>query len=115
VSRLAGTFEHYPLDPQTDAYVQAELAVVEGFGEQTRLQFTESIIDLKAEHVVPNLPPTALLVAHGHHNRLHPYSEAQALYDAAHAPKVLYRINGAHNDFMYSHHAEFGALCEQLD
>lgn len=113
-SQLADTFAHYPLDAQTDSYVEAELAPVYGFGKQTRLQFTESIIDLKADRAAANIPPTPLFIGHGVDNILHPYSEAQALYEAAQSPKTLYRVNGKHNDFMFSDHPEYLSLCEEL-
>jgi fermentation-respiration switch protein FrsA (DUF1100 family) len=113
-SRLADTFAHYPLDPATDDYVQKELAQVHGFGHPTRLQFTESILDLKVEDVVANLSPTPLFIAHGERNTLHPYDEAVSLYASAASPKTLYTVPGRHNDFMYSDHPEFLLLCDRL-
>lgn len=113
-SKLADTFIHYPLDPATDDYVQKELASVYGFGHPTRLQFTESILDLRVEDVVAYLAPTPLFIGHGKHNSLHPYDEAEALYAAAASPKTLYTIEGRHNDFMYSDHPVFLRLCDQL-
>jgi fermentation-respiration switch protein FrsA (DUF1100 family) len=113
-SELADTFTHYPLDPANDDYVQKELASVHGFGHPTRLQFTESILDLKVEQVVADLAPTPLFIAHGTQNSLHPFAEAEALFDAARSPKTLYSVNGRHNDFMYSDHPEFLLLCERL-
>lgn len=113
-SKLADTFAHYPLDPATDDYVQKELAQVYGFGRPTRLQFTESIMDLKVESVVARLSPTPLFVAHGERNSLHPYDEALSLYASAASPKTLYTIHGRHNDFMYSDHPEFLLLCDRL-
>ncbi|MEU0602910.1 alpha/beta fold hydrolase [Streptomyces sp. NPDC006393] len=113
-SKLADTFVHYPLDPATDDYVQKELAQVYGFGHPTRLQFTESIMDLKVESVVANLSPTPLFIAHGERNTLHPYDEALSLYASAASPKTLYTVHGRHNDFMYSDHPEFLLLCDRL-
>lgn len=113
-SQLKDTFVHYPLDAATRGYVEAELAQVPGFGDQTRVQFTESIVDLKTEHIVSNLSPIPLFVGHGRHNVLHPYQEAEALFQAASPPKTLYRIEGQHNDFMFSEHPEFLSLCDQL-
>jgi alpha-beta hydrolase superfamily lysophospholipase len=114
-SRLADTFAHYPLDPATDDYVQAELAQIYGFGHPTRVQFTESILDLKVENVVARLAPKPLFIAHGKRNSLHPYDEALALYAAASSPKTLYTVDGRHNDFMYADHPEFVRLCDQLE
>lgn len=114
-STLADTFAHYPLDPATKTYVGAELEKVYGFGHPTRLQFTESIIDLKVERVVPHLEHTPLFIGHGLANTLHPYAEAEALYAAANSPKNLYTIAGRHNDFMYSDHPVFVDLVERID
>ncbi|MET8979287.1 alpha/beta fold hydrolase [Streptomyces sp. NPDC004539] len=113
-SRLADTFAHYPLDPATGDYVEKELSRVHGFGHPTRLQFTESVLDLKAETVVANLAPTPLFIAHGEHNALHPFDEARSLYTSAASPKTLYTIHGRHNDFMYGDHPEFLSLCDRL-
>ncbi|WP_090395884.1 alpha/beta hydrolase [Natribacillus halophilus] len=113
-SQLADPFIHYPLDPATKEYVEKELASVYGFGQQTTLQFTESIIDLNVERVVKELAPRPLFVGHGEDNLLHPYEEALALYESAAAPKSLFTVKGKHNDFMYSDHPEFKALCTHL-
>lgn len=113
-SQLADTFAHYPLDPATEDYVGKELSQVYGFGHPTRLQFTESIIDLKVEKMVKDLAPTPLFIGHGSRNSLHPYNEALSLYEAASSPKTLYTIDGRHNDFMYGDHPEFLTLCDRL-
>lgn len=113
-SRLADTFEHYPLDPATKDYVGKELSQVYGFGHPTRIQFTESIMDLNVEKVVAGLAPVPLFIGHGSRNTLHPFSEAASLYAAASSPKTLYTIDGRHNDFMYVDHPEFVLLCDEL-
>lgn len=113
-SRLADTFEHYPLDPATKDYVGAELESIYGFGHPTRLQFTESIMDLKVERAVPFLG-VPLFIGHGVDNTLHPVVEAEALYAAATSPKSLYTIAGRHNDFMYGDHPVFLALVDRID
>lgn len=113
-STLADTFAYYRLDPDTDGYVQSELASVHGFGHQTQVQFAESILDVDVEQIVPRLAPTPLFIAHGRRNLLHPYPEAAALYQAARGPKTLYDIDGKHNDFMYRDHPEFLMLCDEL-
>jgi pimeloyl-ACP methyl ester carboxylesterase len=114
-SLLAETFHHYPLDPASAEYVGKELEHVYGFGDPTRLQFTESIMDLKVERAVSHLERIPLFIAHGKHNTLHPYDEALNLYAAASSPKTLYTVDGRHNDFMYGDHPEFILLCDRLD
>ncbi len=113
-SRLADTFAHYPLDPATEDYVGKELSQVYGFGHPTRVQFTESIMDLRVEKVVADLAPTPLFIGHGSRNTLHPFDEASSLYAAAASPKTLYTIDGRHNDFMFVDHPEFVVLCDRL-
>ncbi|WP_059104387.1 alpha/beta hydrolase [Shouchella shacheensis] len=113
-SRLADTFLHYPLDPATSSYVEKELASVYGFGHQTRVQFTESIINLNVEKVVNHISPTPIFIGHGVDNLLHPYEEGLSVYEAAASPKTFYTIEGKHNDFMYSDHPEFVELSKQL-
>lgn len=110
-SQLVDTFKHYPLDPATGDYVQKELSQVYGFGHPTRLQFSESILDLKVEQEVARLAPIPLFIAHGIRNSLHPFEEARSLYEAANSPKTLYTVDGRHNDFMYADHPEFALLC----
>lgn len=112
-SRLADTFEHYPLDPATDDYVQKELAHIYGYGHPTRLQFTESIMDLDVESVVTEVG-APLFIGHGSRNSLHPFDEAANLFASAASPKTLYTIDGRHNDFMYADHPEFVTLCDRL-
>lgn len=113
-SQSADPFIHYPLDPATSDYVQKELSSVYGFGHQTTLQFTESIIGLNAEKVVADLAPTPLFIGHGVDNLLHPYEEALSLYEHAQSPKKLYTIQGQHNDFMFSDHPVFLQLMHEL-
>lgn len=113
-SRLDDTFHHYPLDPATGDYVEKELSQVHGFGHPTRLQFTESVLDLKVQNVVANLAPAPLFIGHGERNSLHPFEESAALYEAAASPKTLYTIDGRHNDFMFVDHPTFVLLCDQL-
>lgn len=113
-SRLVDTFEHYPLDPATKDYVQNELEQVYGFGHPTRLQFTESIIELNAERSAArlNIP---LFIAHGVDNTLHPITEAENLFAVASSPKALFRVIGRHNDFMFVDHPVFIGMCDQIE
>lgn len=113
-SKLGETFEHYPLDPATKDYVQNELEQVYGFGHPTRLQFTESIIELKVARSAArlNIP---LFIAHGVDNTLHPIAEAEELFAAASSPKALYRVAGRHNDFMFVDHPVFVEMCDHIE
>jgi uncharacterized protein len=113
-SKLEDPFIHYPLDPATEDYVNKELAPVYGFGKQTQLSFTDSILDTNAEELVEKIAPRPLFVAHGQDNLLHPYSESVSLFQKAGEPKVFYSVPGKHNDFMFGDHPEFIKLNETL-
>lgn len=112
-SKLAHPFVHYPLDSATADYVNKELAVLSSFGNQTVLQFTDSIIGLNTEVTTKDVM-VPLFIAHGKENLLHPVDEAYSLYEAANEPKQLYIIDGKHNDFMYHEHEVFQDLISQL-
>jgi uncharacterized protein len=112
-SKLADAFIHYPLDPATADYVNKELRVFSAFGNEVTLQFTDSIIGLKAEAAVKEVK-VPLYIAHGKDNLLHPVDEAYRLYEAANEPKQLYVIDGKHNDFMYHEDETFQELIAQL-
>lgn len=102
-SRRVSPFIHYMLDPDTEGYVQKELApLIEQSGTAIDLQFTESIIATKAENLAAAIAPRPLFIAHGKDNRLHPAQEAESLYRHAKEPKQLYWIDGRHNDFTYT-------------
>jgi uncharacterized protein len=114
-SQFADTFIHYPLDPSTKDYVENELASVYGFGHETQLLFTDSILETNAENVVADISPVPLFIGHGKHNLLHPNSESVSLYQKAESPKTFYWIEGKHNDFMFGDHDEFIRLNHALD
>src|SRR5699024_855034 len=65
-------YEVYPLDPDTQAEVEARLAPVPGFGPPTAFELMESLLELDALTVVHKVSPHPLFVAHGAENRLHP-------------------------------------------
>ncbi|TDL75626.1 alpha/beta fold hydrolase [Rhodococcus qingshengii] len=113
-SKLADPFIHYPLDPATADYVNKELRVFSAFGNQATLQFTDSLIGLKAESSVRDVK-VPLYIAHGKDNLLHPVDEAYGLYEAANQPKQLFIIDGKHNDFMYHEDNIFQDVISQLN
>lgn len=113
-SLLADPFIHYPLDPATEDDVNEHLAILPGFGKQTNLQFTDSLIALNCDKVATDISPTPLFVAHGKDNLLHPSDESVAFYEAAKEPKQFYWIDGKHNDFMHHGHPVFEQLIDEL-
>lgn len=113
-SQLADPFIHYPLDPATKDYVEKELVPLSPFGKQTQLQFTDSIMNMNAEKVVPDVSPVPLFIGHGKDNLLHPLAESTSLYKTASEPKQFYVIDGKHNDFMYQDHPVFQELIKEL-
>src|SRR5699024_6815427 len=61
-SEFADTFIHYPLDPDTEDYVNKELAQVKGFGYQTKLEFTDSLLELNVEKYVKDISPRPIFI-----------------------------------------------------
>ncbi|MGG3471271.1 alpha/beta fold hydrolase [Neobacillus pocheonensis] len=113
-SQMADPFIHYPLDPATADYVNKELRVFSAFGHQATLQFTDSIIGLKAEVAVRDVK-VPLYIAHGKDNLLHPVDEAYCLYETANEPKQLTVLDGKHNDFMYHEDDVFQYMISELN
>lgn len=113
-SKPEATFIHYPLDPATSEYVAKELSGVYGFGKQTQLQFTESIIELDCDKIIAEIAPRPVFIGHGKNNLLHPIDESEAAFAAAAEPKRYYEIDGKHNDFMLQDHPVFNRLLEEL-
>ncbi|PSL48454.1 hypothetical protein B0H94_10454 [Salsuginibacillus halophilus] len=113
-SKKEDPFIHYPLDPATADYVKNELEAIDGFGNLTTLQFTESILRTNAEVEALELEDTPVFVGHGKDNLLHPVEEALSLYEVLPGPAKLSIIDGKHNDFMYQEHPVYTALMEEL-
>lgn len=107
-------YEIYPLDPDTQAEVNAHLVPVPGFGPPTAFELMDSLLALDAVSVVHKISPHPLFVAHGEQNELHPIAGALSLYEKAREPKTFYRINGKHNDFMVADNPQFQALVQTL-
>jgi len=113
-SRRVPPFHHYPLDPDTQKHVNVELVNLHNFGKPVQLLFPESLLRLHQNELISELSSTAVLLAHGERNRLHPPSESRALHDALTGEKRYYSIDGAHNDFMYEDNTAFKALMKEV-
>lgn len=114
-SKPEPTFIHYPLDPATSDYVKNELENVYGFGHDTQLQFSESIIELDCDKVIADISPRPVFIGHGKDNLLHPIDESNETFVAAAEPKTFYEIDGKHNDFMFQDHPIFDDMIVQLE
>jgi fermentation-respiration switch protein FrsA (DUF1100 family) len=114
-SKPEATFIHYPLDPATSDYVKNELESVYGFGHDTQLQFSESIIELNCDKVIADIAPRPVFIGHGKDNLLHPIDESVEVFAAAAEPKAFYQIDGKHNDFMFQDHPIFDDMIDQLE
>lgn len=114
-SKYGNPYTFYPLDPDTEDVVKADLEPVDGFGPQTAYVLGESICNFNAEEVVAKISPRPIFIAHGKYNALHPVDEALSLYEKAKEPKQLYLIEGKHNDFMFEDKPVFQKLVEELN
>lgn len=114
-SQSIDPFLYYPLDLDTSGHVDDHLVPVDGFGIAVTLELPESILELDAESVLPELSNTPLMVAHGKHNRLHPISESKSLREKARGEVEWLELDGKHNDFMIEDHPIFSILGERLE
>lgn len=114
VRKYANPFHFYPLDPETDGVVQANLYTVDGYGQEISLEVGESIIDFDAEETAWKID-VPFFVAHGKYNLLHPVSESEDFFSTLNCEKKFYLIEGKHNDFMFDNHPVFTELLNEMD
>lgn len=109
-------FFMYPLDSQTQVYVDDVLYRFPGFGGKVPLGFATSMMLFAPDDNLSHLKNVPVLIVHGAQNELHPPSEAQHLYDAYPGPKTLHWLPDAgHTEWMFDDHPRFEALAGQID
>jgi len=111
VATEADPFDIYPLDPQSQMYVDTVLRQAPGYSaEDYSFEMADSLLGWVPEAYADRMD-VPLLIAHGDQNRLHPASEAESLYRAYGGPKELFWIGGAgHTEFMHDDDPKFKAL-----
>lgn len=112
---IVDPFDIHPLDPSSQSYVDYFLKAVRGYeSDGYDLDFAESLLSWNPEALAPQLT-LPILVCHGEHNDLYPFSEALSLYRAWGGERELYRIAAAgHTEWMHDDDPSFLGLVEVL-
>ena len=113
---LRHPYEFYPnIDESGDFYVDSTLKKLNGGLEDTIQSdynepfptpmssiIAESFIRFNVQDILPKLAPDcAVFVGHGKYNELHDREEADDAYRLANEPKMLYFVEGKHNEWMF--------------
>lgn len=114
-ARFVDPFHLYPLDPASRAYVEGTLRTFDDYEDESySFELGESLLRWKPEELLGDLT-APLLVAHGDGNRLHPTSEADALFERYPGPKELFWIEGAgHTEFMHDEDPRYQSLAARV-
>lgn len=106
----------YPLDPQSEGYVDRVLRQVQQFGGVVKPMLADSLLRFCPESHLEDLSRVPLLIAHGERNFLHPPPEAESLYNAYPGPKEIYWLwRSGHTEWMDDANPIFRRLVETID
>ena len=109
-------FSIYPLDPQSEGYVDGTLRLVPEFGGLVKPMLADSLLRFAPDTNLDDLSHIPLLIAHGERNFLHPPNEAESLYKAYPGPKELFWLRDAgHTEWMDDAHPTFHKLVATID
>jgi len=109
-------FSIYPLDPQSEDYVDNTLRLVPEFGGLVRPMLADSLLRFAPDTNLEDLSRIPILIAHGERNFLHPPTEAESLYNAYPGPKeLLWLWNAGHTEWMDDAHPTFQKLVAAID
>ena len=113
---LVDPFHIYPLDPQSEEYVDNVLRKAPGYdGLMVWPGFADSLINFAPERDLDHLRDTPLLIAHGAENKLHPRCEAESLYARYPGPATLHWLEGAgHTEWMRDDDPTFQGLIKTI-
>ncbi|OIO08581.1 MAG: hypothetical protein AUJ52_07910 [Elusimicrobia bacterium CG1_02_63_36] len=113
-ARSVDPFSIYPLDPETQAYVDREFRARDEFAGSVKMVLAESLLRFAPEPRLSHLKKVPILIAHAEKNRLHPVEEARSLHRAYPGPKELFWIEDAgHTEWMDDGHPTFRAFVEK--
>jgi pimeloyl-ACP methyl ester carboxylesterase len=109
-------FSIYPLDPQSEDYVDSVLRQVPEFGGLVKPMLADSLLRFCADQHLEDFSRVPLLIAHGERNFLHPPTEAEELYNLYPGPKQLYWLwNAGHTEWMDDANPTFRKLVSAID
>lgn len=117
IARESEPFHIYPWvkDSVTTGYVDDVLRKNPAYGKGGfSIELADSLLRWRPEAYAPGLR-IPLLIAHGRENRLHPPSEAEALFAAYGGEKQLFWLEGAgHTEFMRDEDPKYQQLAARI-
>lgn len=109
-------FSIYPLDPQSEDYVDTVLRQVPEFGGLVKPMLADSLLRFAPDTNLEDFSRVPLLIAHGERNFLHPPIEAEELYKAYPGPKQIHWLwNAGHTEWMDDSDPHFQNLVSAID
>jgi pimeloyl-ACP methyl ester carboxylesterase len=109
-------FTIYPLDPQSEDYVDTVLRQVPEFGGLVKPMLADSLLRFAPDTHLEDFSRVPLLIAHGERNFLHPPTEAEELYTRYPGPKQLHWLwNAGHTEWMADDNPTFQGLVSAID
>ena len=109
-------FSIYPLDPQSEDYVDNVLRQVPEFGGLVKPMLADSLLRFCPDQHLEDFSRVPLLIAHGERNFLHPPTEAEELYTLYPGPKELHWLwNAGHTEWMDDANPTFQGLVSAID
>lgn len=98
------------LDNLTDelpAILERDYGGKDNFPPKHSWAYWDYSLRVDAEEYVHKLAPRGLFIAYGKNDMVYDPYEARCLFAAAGEGKVLYEVDGCHNDWMFDRHPEF--------
>lgn len=109
-------FAIYPLDTQSETYVDDVLRQFDAFGGLVKPTLADSLLRFAPESHLEDLSRVPVFIAHGERNFLHPPTEAEMLFNAYPGPKELFWLWGAgHTEWMDDQNPIFRKLITAID
>ncbi len=115
-ARWDDPFFFYPLDRQSQSYVDNVLRQYDEYDtNEYSGELADSLLRWHPEAYAPYMR-TPVLIAHATRNALHPYTEAEQLFEAYGGPKELYWIHDAgHTEWMHDEDPRFLTLGRKIE
>lgn len=109
-------FSIYPLDTQSNEYVNDVLYRVPQFGGHFKPMLADSLLRFAPDQNLEDLSRVPLLIAHGEKNRMHPPTEAESLYKNYPGPKEIFWLwNAGHTEWMADDNPIFIRMMDAVD
>lgn len=109
-----GTFAQMANAKELNEAVEKYYGGLANFPPKTSWAFFDSSMRMRAEEFVQRLAPRGLFLIGSLHDTAYNYEETVKIYNAAGPGKVLYTIDGYHNNWMIDGHPELEKAIENM-